>query len=150
MLLGRPWLYKAKVKTDWHKKTFTFGKPKTTISWETIIHEGETSSSDRGYTSKESAISDDSSLINMVKALDESTLFWEEEDKQTRPSNMVLSLPQEEENLDISSMFEVGEETLDLSEVQNSPEEYNNALEPELQKALETVVEKDEEPIGSK
>jgi hypothetical protein len=34
---------------------------------------------------------------------------------------MVLSLPQEEENLDISSMFEVGEEIHDLSEVQNSP-----------------------------
>jgi hypothetical protein len=52
--------------------------------------------------------------------------------------------------LDISSIFEVGEKTLALSEVQNSPEEHNNALEPELQKALETVAEKDEEPIGSK
>jgi hypothetical protein len=71
MLLKRPWLYKAKVKTDSHKKTFTFEKPKTTISWETIIHEGEIFSSNPRYTSEKSAISDNSSLINMVRVVDE-------------------------------------------------------------------------------
>src|SRR5450759_4212272 len=51
MLLCRPWLYKARVQTSWGKKTFTFGSPKTTILWETVDHEGETSSTDSGYTS---------------------------------------------------------------------------------------------------
>jgi hypothetical protein len=86
----------------------------------------------------------------MVRALDESILLWKEKDQQTRPGNMVLSLPQEEENLDISSMFEIGEESHELLEVQNSRKEHSCALKPELQKALEIVGEKDEEPVGSK
>jgi hypothetical protein len=77
-------------------------------------------------------MSDDSSLINMVRALDEAALFWEEEDQQTRLGNMAVSLPQEEENLDISSMFEVGEGTCDLPEVQNLLTEYSCTLEREL------------------
>src|SRR5450759_2776563 len=63
MLLGRPWLYKARVQTSWGKKTFTFGSPKTTITWETVDHEGETSSTDSGYTSDESDSTIDSRWI---------------------------------------------------------------------------------------
>jgi hypothetical protein len=38
-------------------------------------------------------MNDDSSLINMVRALDELALFWAKEDQQTKQGNMVLSLP---------------------------------------------------------
>src|SRR5450759_4555662 len=65
MLLGRPWLYKARVQTSWGKKTFTFGSPKTTISWETVDHEGVTSSTDSRYTSDESTSTIDSRWIDV-------------------------------------------------------------------------------------
>ena len=63
MLLGRPWLYQAKVRTSWGRKTFTFGSPQTSITWETTKHEGETSSSDQGYTSEDSSSTIDSRWI---------------------------------------------------------------------------------------
>src|SRR5450759_2116560 len=71
LLLGRPWLYQARVKTSWGDKTFTFGNPKTTITWETIVHQGETMSSDSGYTSGSSESTIDSqwldSTVNYVE-----------------------------------------------------------------------------------
>ena len=50
MLLGRPWLYSAKVLVDWGSKEFVIGKPPVRIPWEQERHLGETSHSD-GYTS---------------------------------------------------------------------------------------------------
>jgi len=88
MLLGRPWLYQARVKTSWGEKTFTFGNPKTSITWETIVHQGETMSSDSGYTSGSSESTIDSqwldSAVNYVEVdagqedCDISTLFLED------------------------------------------------------------------------
>ena len=50
MLLGRPWLYFAKVLVDWGSKEFIVGKPPMRIPWKTEKYLGETSDSD-GYTS---------------------------------------------------------------------------------------------------
>jgi hypothetical protein len=49
MLLGRPWLYSARVLVDWGAKEFVIGKPSFWIPWTTEKHLGETSDSD-GYT----------------------------------------------------------------------------------------------------
>ena len=50
MLLGRPWLYSAKVLVDWGAKEFIVGKPPLQIPWKVEKHLGETSESNR-YTS---------------------------------------------------------------------------------------------------
>ena len=50
MLLGRPWLYSAKVLVDWGAKEFIVGKPPMQIPWKAENYLGETSDSD-GYTS---------------------------------------------------------------------------------------------------
>ena len=50
MLLGRPWLYSAKVLVDWGAKEFIVGKPPMRIPWKVKKYLGETSDSD-GYTS---------------------------------------------------------------------------------------------------
>jgi hypothetical protein len=49
MLLGRPWLYSARVLVDWGAKEFVIGKPSFRIPWTIEKHLGETSDSD-GYT----------------------------------------------------------------------------------------------------
>ena len=51
MLLGRPWLYLAKVLVDSGSKEFVIGKPPVRIPWKQERHLGETSHSD-GYTSE--------------------------------------------------------------------------------------------------
>ena len=50
MLLGRPWLYSAKVLVDWGAKEFIVGKPPLQIPWKAEKYLGETSELD-GYTS---------------------------------------------------------------------------------------------------
>lgn len=50
LLLGRPWLYSAKVKVNWAKKVFCFGDPPVFLSWRPEEHQGETDDLD-GYTS---------------------------------------------------------------------------------------------------
>ena len=49
MLLGRPWLYSARVLVDWGARELVVGKPADRIPWTTEKHLGETSDSD-GYT----------------------------------------------------------------------------------------------------
>jgi hypothetical protein len=50
MLLGRPWLYSARVLVDWGARELVVGKPSIRIPWLSEKHLGETSDSD-GYTS---------------------------------------------------------------------------------------------------
>ena len=50
MLLGRPWLYSAKVVVDWGAKEFIVGKPPLQIPWKAEKYLGKTSELD-GYTS---------------------------------------------------------------------------------------------------
>ena len=50
MLLGRPWLYSAKVLVDWGAKEFIVGKLPMRIPWKAEKYLGETSDLD-GYTS---------------------------------------------------------------------------------------------------
>ena len=49
MLLGRPWLYSAKVLVDWGAKEYIVDKPPLRIPWKAEKHLGETCESD-GYT----------------------------------------------------------------------------------------------------
>ena len=43
MLLGRPWLYSARVVVDWGTREFVVGKPPTRIPWEKENYLGDTS-----------------------------------------------------------------------------------------------------------
>ena len=61
MLLGRPWLYSAKVLVDWGAKEFIVGKPPLRIPWKAEKYLGETSESD-GYTSGWSDLEDSDSV----------------------------------------------------------------------------------------
>jgi hypothetical protein len=61
MLLGRPWLYSARVLVDWGAKEFMIGKPSFRIPWTTEKHLGETSDSD-GYTTDWSKPEDSDSI----------------------------------------------------------------------------------------
>ena len=49
MLLGRPWLYAARVLVDWGAKEFVVGKPAVRIPWKHVDHLGETSEFRRIY-----------------------------------------------------------------------------------------------------
>lgn len=60
VLLGRPWLYKAKVNVNWRDQKLTFGNLKVTLSWLHEQYHGKTQSDDR-YTSDFS----DSNLLTM-------------------------------------------------------------------------------------
>ncbi|OAE24793.1 hypothetical protein AXG93_3086s1000 [Marchantia polymorpha subsp. ruderalis] len=66
VLIGRPWFYGAKVKSDWHKRSLQFrdpnnkAGPKITVPWERIPHEGETPSTSSGYTLEEETTTSDS------------------------------------------------------------------------------------------
>jgi hypothetical protein len=42
VLLGRPWLYGANVRVNWPAKEFSFGRPRTVISWDLDKYQGET------------------------------------------------------------------------------------------------------------
>ena len=61
ILLGRPWLYSAKVVVDWGAKEFIVRKPPLQIPWKVEKYLGETSESD-GYTSGWSDPEDSDSL----------------------------------------------------------------------------------------
>lgn len=58
ILLGRPWLYMAKVKVNWHAKQFSFGSPRVILSWEDEPHQGETEEEEE-YTSDSTLTSSD-------------------------------------------------------------------------------------------
>jgi hypothetical protein len=55
IVLGRPWLSTAKVHVNWNEKKISFGRPRVHLSWATIKYEGETESTDEGYTSDKSS-----------------------------------------------------------------------------------------------
>ncbi|KAL3697837.1 hypothetical protein R1sor_011913 [Riccia sorocarpa] len=65
VLIGRPWLYMAKVKTNWQKRTFSFKSiagtavKRVTISWGRPLPQGGKSSDDEGYTSDQSSYYDE-------------------------------------------------------------------------------------------
>lgn len=64
VLIGRPWLYGARVRCDWQRKRLQFRDPSNsstviTVPWVKIPHEGETPSTSLGYTSAEDNTSSD-------------------------------------------------------------------------------------------
>ena len=65
MLLGRPWLYSAKVLVDWGAKEFIVGKPPMRIPWKAEKYLGETSDSD-GYTSGWTDLEESDSIPNYL------------------------------------------------------------------------------------
>ena len=66
ILIGRPWLYKAKVIEDWGAKEFRFGKPEVSISWEKVDHLGESALQEEEY---DSSFAGDTSEV-------EDEVFW--------------------------------------------------------------------------
>lgn len=54
ILLGRPWLYRAKEKFNWAAQKLTLGQSKITLNWSKEPHHGETDSED-GYNSEYSS-----------------------------------------------------------------------------------------------
>ena len=65
MLLGRPWLYSAKVVVDWGTREFVLGKPPTRIPWEKEKYLGDTSETD-GYTSGWSSADESDSVATYL------------------------------------------------------------------------------------
>ena len=63
MLLGRPWLYSAKVLVDWGAKEFIVGNPPMRIPWKAEKYLGKTSDSD-GYTSDWTDLEESDSLLS--------------------------------------------------------------------------------------
>ena len=53
ILLGRPFMYASKMVNNFITKEVTFGNPRRTLSWSKVSYQGETPSSDPGYTSGE-------------------------------------------------------------------------------------------------
>jgi len=72
MLLGRPWLYTARVLVDWGRKEFVIGKPSVRIPWKVEAHMGETCESD-GYTTDWSDLEDSSVASYLVTKFDKLT-----------------------------------------------------------------------------
>jgi hypothetical protein len=169
LLIGRPWLYMAKVNTNWGKKTFTFGTPKTTISWETIKYQGETPSTDSGYTSDASTL--DTQWVNQVKLFEESDFEWqsdvqylevctsesEEERVEEMRTKDVMHLPEEleEEMPSLTDLFEEDKTerysaiTLKWSTEDKEPERYN-AIALKRSNEEDKIPEQEEIVIGSK
>ena len=82
VLIGRPWLYGAKVTSDWGKKEFRFGKPSTSVSWAEEPHQGETTQQGEEYDSEYSSESDadDVFMMSLVGNLTEEDVFHAKED----------------------------------------------------------------------
>ncbi|OAE29092.1 hypothetical protein AXG93_4008s1030 [Marchantia polymorpha subsp. ruderalis] len=65
VLIGRPWLYGARVQCDWQRKRLQFRHPSDpegaliTVPWAKIPHEGKTPSTSLGYTTAEDNTSSD-------------------------------------------------------------------------------------------
>ena len=73
VLIGRPWLYGAKVTTDWDKKEFRFGRKPTVVSWDKVQHLGETTQISEEYDSDMSNESevDDAYMVDSWSNLEE-------------------------------------------------------------------------------
>ena len=111
MLLGRPWLYSAKVVVDWGTREFVVGKPPTRIPWEMEKYLGETSESN-GYTSGWSSPDESDSvatyLVNQFAKVSEADCGFRNpipeagiQDRETKPG---LSSVQEEKSLGEASL----------------------------------------------
>lgn len=73
VLIGRPWLYGAKVTIDWEKKEFRFENQPIIVSWAKVEHEGETTHINEEYDSdfsNESKV-DDAYTVNSGEVLQE-------------------------------------------------------------------------------
>ncbi|KAL3675122.1 hypothetical protein R1sor_025070 [Riccia sorocarpa] len=110
VLIGRPWLYGAKVKTDWFRHKLFLRDMRTlehlmvTVSWKKIPYLGETSSTNLGYTSDntESTSSDwkgDAFEVNYLECYavddedlpDEDPLKKEDDTEELHPSAVEVS-----------------------------------------------------------
>ncbi|CAM6104160.1 unnamed protein product [Calypogeia fissa] len=78
VLIGRPWLYGAKVTSYWGKKPFRFGKPIVTIPWGAEEHQGETTQCQEEYDSEMSTeLESDEDEVFIVSSLTEEEVFGE-------------------------------------------------------------------------
>lgn len=117
VLLGRPWLYKAKVVEDWGKGEFSFGKPSVTIPWKRIKHEGETDDSSDGYTTDWSIASEEdgeslvSYLVDILEEYCEADFGFT--DPVPEPAE-VIPEPEEDVHLDVTD-HALGENDAELT-----------------------------------
>ncbi|CAM6084973.1 unnamed protein product [Calypogeia fissa] len=76
VLIGRPWLYGAKVTSNWGKKQFRFGKPIVTVPWGAKEHQGETTQCQEEYDS-EMSTELESDEVFIVSSLTKEEVFGE-------------------------------------------------------------------------
>jgi len=92
MLLGRPWLYKARVLVDWGAKEFVVGKPSFRIPWKHIYHMGETSESD-GYTTDWSNPENSDSVSSYFMSMTETDFDFPETMEEVAVEEVPLDSP---------------------------------------------------------
>jgi hypothetical protein len=109
MLLGRPWLYSARVLVDWGAKEFVIGKPSFRIPWTTEKHLGETSDSD-GYTTDWSEPEDSDSIPSYF--VDQ---FGRRSEEDFGFQEAVKEYPQEEPKTPIPEDRSLGETSVPLT-----------------------------------
>jgi hypothetical protein len=109
MLLGRPWLYSARVLVDWGAKEFVIGKPSFRIPWTTEKHLGETSDSD-GYTTDWSEPEDSDSIPSYFV-----DLFGWRSEEDFGFQEAVKEYPQEEPKTPIPEDRSLGESSVPLT-----------------------------------
>ena len=66
ILLGRPWLYAARVVVDWGRRVFTFGEPSQEIPWKVESALGESGESEEGYTSGDDELEEETTSAYLV------------------------------------------------------------------------------------
>jgi hypothetical protein len=109
MLLGRPWLYSARVLLDWGAKEFVIRKPSFRIPWTTEKHLGETSDSD-GYTTDWSEPEDSDSIPSYF--VDQ---FGRRSEEDFGFQEAVKEYPQEEPKTPIPEDRSLGETSVPLT-----------------------------------
>ena len=103
MLLGRLWLYSAKVVVDWGAKEYVVGKPPIRIPWEREKYLGETSDSDRytfGWSSPEDSDSITTYFIDQFSEVMEADCGFQDPIPETRRVDeefRVVNTPTQEE-----------------------------------------------------
>ena len=113
MLLGRPWLYMARVLVDWGAKEFVLGKTNQRIPWKMDGYLGETSGSD-GYTSDWSDPGEEDSEVFSYFV----NQFSETTENDFRFNNPITEQPQLDSELSKPAVMEdrsLGEGSVPLS-----------------------------------
>ncbi|CAM6086283.1 unnamed protein product [Calypogeia fissa] len=79
ILIGRPWLYGAQVKSDWGRKEFSFGNPMVKVPWEPVEYQGGMpligEDYDSNFTSAMESDEDEVYMLALASTLTEKEVF---------------------------------------------------------------------------